>query len=118
RPNPTGERAVKLRPCSPRPLMRSVLRERQYCLVPGRCRARSYSIEYVALSLPRQVATRVQGSSAKHYNKPARLWKQGKHKGTLNGILSREHERPEKPQPPMYDPPEFFALLRKKRKQG
>jgi len=60
----------------------------------------------------------VQGSSAKIYKKSAALWKHGKHKGTLHGILSREHERPEKPQPPMYDPPEFFALLRKKRKQG
>jgi len=60
----------------------------------------------------------VQGSSSKIYKKSAALWKHGKHKGTLQGVLRREHERPDKPKPPMYDPQEFFALLRKKRKQG
>jgi hypothetical protein len=57
-----------------------------------------------------------QGSSAKIYKKSAAFWQHGKHKGTLHGILRRERDHPAKPQPLMYDPQEFFALLRKKRK--
>ncbi len=60
----------------------------------------------------------MQGSRSQIYKKSATFWKHGKHKGTLHGLLSREHERLAKPQPPMYDPQELFAWLRKKRKQG
>jgi len=60
----------------------------------------------------------VQGSSAKIYKKSAAFWKHGKHKGTLHVLLRREHERLEKPKPPMCDPQEFFAWLRKKRRHG
>jgi len=60
----------------------------------------------------------VQGSRAKIYKKSAAFWKHGKHKGTFHGLLRREHERLEKPKPPMCDPQEFFALLRKKRRHG
>jgi len=98
--------------------MRIVISERPHGLVTGRCLARSYGREYGALSLTTQEGQRVQGSSAKIYKKSAAFWQHGKHKGTLHGLLSREHERPDKPKPPMYDPQEFFAWLRKKRRPG
>src|SRR5262245_37984402 len=98
--------------------MGSVSRERQYGLVTGRCRAQSYGREDIAFSLTPQEGTMVQGSRSKIYKKSAAFWKHGKHKGKLHGLLRREHDRPAQPQPPMYDPQEFFALLRKKRKQG
>jgi hypothetical protein len=94
------------------------LRARPHGLVTGRCLSRSYGREYGTLSLTTQEGTMVQGSSAKIYKKSAAFWQHGKHKGTLHGILRKGHERPEKPTPPMSDPQEFFAWLRKKRKQG
>ena len=60
----------------------------------------------------------MQGGSTKVYKKSAAFWKHGKHQGALHGMLRRERERPEKRKPRLYDPQEFFALLRKKRKQG
>jgi hypothetical protein len=98
--------------------MRRVSRERQDGLVTGRCCARSYGREDGALSLTPQEGKIVQGSRSKIHKKSAAFWKHGKHKGTLHGLLSREHDRPLKPHPPMYDPQEFFALLRKKGKPG
>ena len=98
--------------------MQIILRERQYGRGTVRCHSWSYGREDVALSLTTQEGTLVQGSRSKIYKKSAAFWKHGKHQGTLHGILRREHDRPAKPQPPMYDPQEFFALLRKKRKPG
>jgi hypothetical protein len=55
------------------------------------------------------------GGSSKIYKKSSAFWKHGKHKGVLHGVLEWERGRPERPKPVLYDPKEFFAMLRKKR---